>query len=543
MLTKTESSLPENTTEPTRHASKSPFEKSRRLCIFTFVITAVVVTCLNVRPFATTDERFIGHADQAEIAMLAKNLLHGKGLVVDCIWLLHNDDAYPNTQFPRREGYWSIYVATVLAFFFSAFGATRQALLLCATMFQIVTSVIAYAIGCRITKRRPPGMVAGCLVLIQPSMTSVITGYSDIYLTAAITLSVFLLTLALASPRRWYWIASGISAGIAVGFKPSGLILLPVFLLTPIFLNRSAATAKGALTSIFFTLVALLPLATYNYNTDGSIWLPEYNRVNQALKAIKLDGHNAAFFDPTSIANHTASTTDNVVLSVRRLAVFLYEATRNINLTPLWLTPFIFSSFASQLKVYASSKYTCTSYENIFTAVSMILLLGGLALGAYIHVEARYWNFLIPPLTVLGVIEASRIGKGYLFSITSICVLTSILHYAKDNEYRWRRDYEVALMNDALNYLPEDAIVMTPDPWEFNFHTELPAIKLPHTDNEKAIRKISKKYRASYMVIVDQKARHPYYDDIENGELPSYLDLVHFSETLVIAKFADDTDD
>ena len=59
---------------------------------------------------------------------------------------------------------------------------------------------------------------------------------------------------------------------------------------------------------------------------------------------------------------------------------------------------------------------------------------------------------------------------------------------------------------------------------------------LPYTGDENAILDTIKRYGVDYIVVVLKDARHEYYDDLEQGIFPSYLEKIHYSETLIIGK-------
>ncbi len=77
-------------------------------------------------PVCLSADCMIGHSDQADLAMLARNIAEGKGPVVDCVWITHNG-GLPGRNHASRARHWLIYVAAYLGLlFFSLFGATHQ---------------------------------------------------------------------------------------------------------------------------------------------------------------------------------------------------------------------------------------------------------------------------------------------------------------------------------------------------------------------------------------------------------------------------------
>ena len=126
-------------------------------------------TRVSVRPdppVCLSRDRMIGHSDQADLAMLARNIAEGKGPVVDCVWITHNG-GLPGDEITHPEPYWSIYVAAYLAPFFSLFGATHQSAMLAGSLVKTVIAAIACFWTIRLSKSYLAATATAAFLLLR----------------------------------------------------------------------------------------------------------------------------------------------------------------------------------------------------------------------------------------------------------------------------------------------------------------------------------------------------------------------------------------
>ena len=86
--------------------------------------------------------------------------------------------------------------------------------------------------------------------------------------------------------------------------------------------------------------------------------------------------------------------------------------------------------------------------------------------------------------------------------------------------------------------LPEDAVVMNDDPWEFSFHTRRKCVVTPYTENDESFRKIMQRYAVTHIVL-HNNVRHPRTKQWQSGEGPDFLELTHREDGLTIFKVAE----
>lgn len=508
-----------------------------------FVICALVTGVLEVRPFTDVGERFIGHADGAEVALAARNMAEGRGAVAECVWLLHAG-GLPGNQVTRPLGYWSVYVAGILSVAFRLLGANRVAVLFVACLVKTGIAAVGSFWTFRLTKSHFAALVAGLFLLSHPSMIGNLNGLSDIYLTFFILLATSFLCWAVLRISPAAMFLCGLLIGVAVGVKPTGLLMLGVVIGCVIvhpgrlkMLRRSWLLALGL-------LVGLAPLlfhnATFfdlrNSNSVLSLLWPEYPIVAASAKVREIsDGdHNRGFYDPTVSLTSESDSTLGIVWRLRRTKWSL-ETLLSGALVPVWFLPFVFAAFCGFAARLSRKEVDWTTAPPVFLTCTAWLLCGGVLLAGTTHLEIRYWNFWVPMLTVVAIVTCTKFSRTFLlFAFLYTVIVGADAHWAK-------RDVPLTPASPAYQTvrekIPAGAVIMTQNPWETAFHTRHPCVVLPYTDRDDVVRQVAARYGARYLVVVDQDTRHPHFDDLKQGRLPDYLREVFVSTNLVIGEF------
>jgi hypothetical protein len=124
---------------------------------------------------------YVGHADYADNAVVARNLVEGRGWVVDYVtqyYRLYNGVTRPQETWPLLQPVW-------IAPFFALFGPTAWAAKIPNLLFMAVLALLIYAAGARIWDRRV-GLTAALIIL-----TSYLFFRLLIYTTSDLAFSVF----------------------------------------------------------------------------------------------------------------------------------------------------------------------------------------------------------------------------------------------------------------------------------------------------------------------------------------------------------------
>ena len=166
------------------------------------------------------------------------------------------------------------------------------------------------------------------------------------------------------------------------------------------------------------------------------------------------------------------------------------------------------------------------------------MLIAGCVLGVVVHWETRYWNFLVPFLTIATIVVVSRFSdhQPILKILYPLIILGTVGLYVIDTN-RFTPRLIPAGFTEVSEILPKNSVVLTSDPWEFSFHSGLNTVALPYTDKDSVLREVAERYGASYIAIVDGEVRHTKYSGFLNQKIPEYLELVHQSDQLFVLEF------
>ena len=511
----------------------------------------LLATLIDLQPWVDHKYLRVGHADEAEIALLGRNIAEGKGAVVDCYWLLHGP-GHKNDSIPRPEGYWSLYVGYWFSLFFKIFGAGRTAVLLAASVCKTATAVLVFAALRKLTGSSLSGLTGLCGVLFLPQMTGRINGFSDIELTLSMMVSTFLLVTAWNRPKFSLWALAGVFAGIATGVKPSGFIsygLMSAFCFYSIIFQKKSL--KTGLTSFLCGSIGfvcgVLPLWIYNYQAAGSINLPDFSRVSTASAQIMIQGisPSQAFYDPELPTYASGFGTKAQLISwARNSLLYVLEYFHGDRIHPVILIPFIALGIARSKHLFTLGN-TCVNTSFDPWILSCILLnVAGFLLSMFLPLEGRYWNFLVPINLLVAIYvmwSVHRLALGFGLIVILIIGMLNAISIVKvtsnGSEIAQKEKIYRVAFTEADEILPKDAIVMTPNPWEFSFHTRRKTVVVPYNSNPEVLRKIAARFSATHLAIINNDIRNPQLKKEITESSLDFLEKVYASKELVIWKF------
>ena len=482
----------------------------------------------------------IGHADQANLAMLARNIAEGRGAVVDAVWLL-TDGGMPGNNVTHPEDYWSIYVGAIVAAFFKVFGATRLALLLPAALFKSAVALLAgYWVGVLTKQNRVAIFSAVATVALWPTMLRVVQGLSDVYLTFFMFTFITLLSFAISKNRMWLFVLSGLTLGLSIGIKPSGGLLLGIVAVFAILARAVVLKPLNLAGLTVGAVLALMPLAAHNVQSFGELNIvrpPAWKVVSKSLAISRVTGdHNRAFYDPAPLEGFRAvegldSTIEMSKVALKGLAQWGWAVLRG-EFTPLFMLIFVPLYYLRSITGIRDLACTAT-VEAVFRTSVLLLVAGGAVLACVVHYEVRYWNFLFPPLVVLSVVSMTTISPRYLLILlTALAFLNGGYYY-----YNAKNKIVPPAYETLAKVVGKDKVILTHDPWETTFHTRIRSVALPYTNKPQVVLDIANRYGADYLVIVERQARHPFYHAMQNsGALPDFLERIYYSEDLLVAR-------
>ncbi len=518
---------------------------------------------------------YVGHADYADNAVVARNLAAGRGWVVDYVTQFY--ELNPGSGVTRPQETWPLLQPVWMAPFLTLLGPSNWAAKLPNLIFTLILGLAVYAAGARLWDRRV-GLVAVVLLL-----TSRWFFFLAIYTTTDLAFTVFAFGAVYLlyrsrgqEPRAENQEPGGGARGLRLGTweretqnselktlggaalltglmmlqKPSGgliafgmgLWMLVAALGRGRWLEAGArAWAAGLLRRLApvaaWSLVALLVLSPYlarNQATFGALfhsteshdaWVLSYTDWEDIYKV----------YTPEQGLSETGGLPDRswilrwgfdralfkLETQVRAVRDYLAPPWRNL---PLDLSDWIAGRDSRALLAGAGSWLGLLGLIGLARRrpplAGLLLLAFGpytLFLITYWHAdEQRYFVVAMPWLALLAAAALWRIydraaaigGGGWVPAALSLVAAALLavtqpswpaisdkianepaIHAADLDAYAWLR----------ANARP-DEVVMTRNPWQFNWAAERPALMVPNTASEETFLKLARHYRARYLV-------------------------------------------
>lgn len=498
---------------------------------------------------------YVGHADYADNAVVARNLVAGRGWVVDYVtqfYQLYDTITRPQETWPLLQPVW-------IAPFLALFGPQAWAVKIPNLIGNGILLLLIYTLGTILWDSRV-GVLAAVLTLTSHLFFKLtIYATSDLAFVIFTTAALFTLYRALrpsthpslhqrmsptATNRRTdqLIITSGVLTGFMMLQKPSGAVIavgMGIWLLTQRSYRHILTTA------LVWSLPALLVLSPYLvrnmllfdkpvYSTESyDAWVLGYrgdsgNAWDDIYRVYAPELGGPGVPDRSWILRWGFDLTwDKFITQV--------EAVRDY-LLPAWTMP----NAATQPESSSVALLSQNEHKNLFSALGAWLsLIGFLAalrrrrhlmsllvlafvpytvfLTTYWHAnEERYFLMLIPWLALLAswIIwsvydRLAAIGDGRWSPAGLLLVGIAVVHIVQPSwpiiaskvqhePDKWAPDL-LAYDWLAANTAP-DAVIMTRNPWQLNWHTSRPAVMIPNTNDYDLWYKLARHYSTDYII-------------------------------------------
>lgn len=500
-----------------------------------FMVSALLIYA-GVSIWTIPQVEWIGHADYAENAVVARNFVQGRGLTVDYVAQFYK--SYPDITHPAET--WPLLQPLLIAPFFAIFGPQTWAAKLPNLFIMLGLAWAVFAVASRLWDARV-GLFAGLLTLTHPYFfTSVLYPINDLGFTLIFFLLAWLVwrqvslygraqaSAQLAPGRRGRRLAqtqtlllTGALAGLLIWSKPSGVILVAGITAWVIWTwwrvyrpeGKSVPWRKIALPIGAFALV-LLPLVIRNmlafqlpYFTTESYdaWILRYWNGDQTIwENIYKVYVGGELPHPRWVIGGKFGY-DTLLDAIERNFRWVWD--RGIMGAPgegdyvIGLLPLVGAIIGLASATRRAS--------NLFGMVGLSLGLYALFVMLYWHFEGRYFQVAVPWLYMLlawGIFWLwdhlrrtlrEGVGRRWGLLLLPLAVLTSLwpstATVLKQVETNTRPVGFVATMRWLEeNSTPED-VVMTRDPWELNWHARRKAVMIPYDDLQ-TIERIAREY-------------------------------------------------
>jgi hypothetical protein len=518
----------------------------------------------------------VGHADYADNAVVARNLVAGRGWVVDYVtqfYHLYDGVTRPQETWPLLQPVW-------IAPFLALLGEAAWVVKIPNLIFNALLLLLIFTIGTRLWDWRV-GFVAALLTLTNHLFFKLtIYATSDLAFVVFVTAALYLLYRSCdpryARPDLRLLVASGGLTGLMMLQKPSGsviavgmgvwlLVMLvqherkggAAVLLFPVpprpLLIRSLTLAaripqlvqRVMITAVLWALPALLILSPYLvrnitlfgtpvYSTEkydawvlgyrgdsGDAWNDIYRVYTPDVGGVGVPDRSWILrwgFDLTlaKMMTQVEAVRDYLLpawvglpepLAGKDGQILLLSQNERKNVLPgagAWL------AIAGGIAALHSRRRLLTLLLLAFAPYTLFLI-------TYWHAnEERYFLMVIPWLALLaawvlwGVYDRmAAIGDGRWSPLGLILVCLAIVTIIQPSWQiisskvqhepdKWAPD--LAAYAWLKDHTPPDAVVMTRNPWQLNWHAERPALMIPNTADRDLFMFLADHYHVQYIV-------------------------------------------
>lgn len=531
------------------------------------LLTGFGLIWIGYEAWAIASLPYVGHADYADNAVVARNLVAGRGWVVDYVtqfYRLYDGLTRPQETWPLLQPVW-------IAPFFLLFGATNWAARMPNLVFNVVLLLLIYRIGERIWDRRV-GLTAAIIVL---------TNYLFFRLTIYATSDLAFVVLSMGAiyclyraedrgqeeGRGIHWRAvllAGLLTGLMMLQKPSGAMIAVGMGLWFCgqrlrHLRRDGwGLVAGSLRALapvaLWTAIALAVLAPYLARNLALFGAPVYSTESHDAWVLGYRGNSGdawaeiyRVFAPELGGPGVPDRSWVLRWGFDATLMKLVTQAREFRdyLMPPWVglpegVGLLFS--ASGCQSPASPDNCKNLLADLGAWLALIGAVGalrfrrrliGLLAAAYAPYvifmltywrtdEHRYWVMLVPWLALLA---AWTIWAGYdrlaaigdrrwapLGLILAFAALSGVVGFSRpDIADKVRNEPGPTVWGpDLAAYawldanLPADAAVMTRIPWQLNWHTRRPALMIPNTGDRAQLLELARHYGVEYLVLENQ---------------------------------------
>jgi hypothetical protein len=505
---------------------------------------------------------FIGHADYADNAIVARNLVQGRGWVVDYIsqfYTIRDGVTRPQETWPLLQPVW-------MALVFAIAGVSDVTARVPNVVFMVALAVLTVVVGRRIWDVRV-GIFAMLLTVINTfvyrQLVFTTTDLAFMFFQMGAIYAVWRMRAPIPDepfPSRWQHpavraIMAAVWTGLMLWQKPGsgGMIAigLGIWLL---YEHRSLPVALGTRMTnvgrtlwvfgqrlwpvVVWALVALLIVSPYverNMRLFGSpahtteqydAWLLEYTDWDAIYRVYAADGGLGSGDLPDrswvlrwgydtlllKIDRQLIAIKDYLLPSLTRFPPPLQDwgsdaaALGMLADVGLWM-------MIVGLLVWRTPSVTLLLRTIVFATTPYLLFMV-----TYWHAnEPRYWVGLIPWMALLAAAGALRVfdrmrtwyaGRSAVPALVLLCVLLGAamlpaVQYAQERQ-QVERD-RVAADLDMYRFLrantPLSAVMMTRVPWQLQWYAERPAVMIPADADAQTLLRIARHYQVRYLVL------------------------------------------
>jgi len=489
------------------------------------VYTAIMLPHLLVAPW-------INHADYADNAVVARNLVRGNGFTVDYVAQFYRD--WPTVRHPADT--WPPLQPIMIALAFALFGVSVGVAKLPNLLIMLGLLWLVFRVGRWLWSSRV-GLLAALIVALDPDLLQgVVYPLND---TAFTLLSfgciVLLMRSAVAdrvvtaqespatdhgprttdSPlpttdrRLPTYALLGLLGGLLILSKPSGAIILAGGGAWALWRGwrdgRLRPTLVGGALAAGVVLLVWLPWGVRNLITFGAPFYSTESFDAWILMYRPWENIYAAYAGRLPLPHPRLLVGygfDTIFSKIGQQFSEAWKSLRAGEIVPLPVMPL---ALLGLLAARGRRQLALLAALGAATGLYALFVLG------YWHYEPRYALFLIPWGALFGAAGfwwlhdrlAAWRGNGALAGLAAVGVLALVLapqwaQLRDDWSADLRTPNSVVMAEWVGANTPPDAVIMSRNPWELSFHSDRRSVMIPY-DTLPVIRQIAAQYGVGYL--------------------------------------------
>lgn len=340
--------------------------------------------------------------DQADMALVARNLVKKNGFYTDAIWLW--DIYWGSVHHP--ESRWPLLQSIITALFFHIFGETVAVQKLVTSLFLLCLICAVFLIGTKLFGMWS-GLLAACLVLANDRIPSLMAySLNDIGASFFQISAIFSLFRYFEENNRLKkLVLAGIWTGVAIHQKFQSVYLVFGFLVWSFFIWKVNLWKRVKTAAVFLLVLVVIgfPLFIRNYKTFhtlvypgdklvnalGSAWDPSVNRWRGQMVYYKL------YFEHERVSY-------GYLLKHRGARYLFFERPfREFRrLLRLIITGVIVEQPVFILGLLGMA--LCGRNHKKWVLWNLVLIIASFSFVCFRSIEPRYYLFLVPMLSIFG---------------------------------------------------------------------------------------------------------------------------------------------
>lgn len=497
------------------------------------VLLLIIALGVGLRLWLALDIQTPGHGDSAFYYTVAKNLVLGRGLVVDYVW--HYLNGFPDIPHYSSD-FWHPLASFFMAAPMALFGISVFNALLASITAGAIISFIAYHAGKHLLQSSTAGIMAAVLTFFAQVQI-----YMSLTTEANIFFGVFgmlaLLFLIYAQQRPGHFLLAAVTSGILHLIRQDGILMLAA-ILGCIALSSSInlkTKLRLGLTALLIHTLVLSPLLLRNLAEFGAPFPPGpsttmfLTQYEDFYRVGILRSAGGYFYEMGGIPGILADKQDSLIDNISLLAGF-------ITYPIAWLLLLSVADLALIRRDMHKLKQLLPVFLYSAGVFFFYVVIASYSRGSLM----KSLSFLLPFYYVI-LIDSLQTRLKKRLPVYLVIAALAIFSGIKGADYvRWSsgiynvvyvefRDIQQIILTDAQNKGADAAqvTVMIRDPWEFTEATGLKSIMIPNNDRE-TILATAARYNARYLVL---PAPRPALDPLMRGETLPPFELLWKQDT------------